>query len=191
MKTILILGIIIIAIAIGAWFFLGKTSMPESEIITRNGLHWHTDLSINILGEPQDIPAGIGLEKLPHEPVHTHDSDNVIHMEFSDLVKESDLRLGQFFEIWGETFNKDCIFDKCSGVNGKLEMLVNGKDNSDFENYIMKDGDKIEIIFEETNASSVKEFTITGNEFSFNPSILSLQTGEQSQDTGLPAWRAV
>jgi len=69
-------------------------------------------------------------------------------MEFSGLCLEDDLRLGRFFEIWGKRFNKNCIFDKCSGPEGQLKMFVNGELNYEFENYMMKDGDKIEIIFD-------------------------------------------
>lgn len=145
MKTILIFGIIIIGIAV--WFFVSKSSTPESDIISRNGLHWHSNLNINILGEAQDIPAGLGLERLPHNPMHTHDRDNVIHLEFSGTVKKDDLRLARFFEVWGKQFNKDCVFDKCSDPDGQLKMLVNGKENIEFENYVMQDEDKIEIIF--------------------------------------------
>ena len=145
MKTILIFIVIVIGIAV--WFFISQFSNSEAGIIARNGLHWHADLSISILGEPQEIPAGIGLEKLPHKPIHTHDRDGVIHMEYSGLVKKSDLRLGNFFEIWGKTFNQDCIFDKCSGPENQLTMLVNGKKNYEFESYNMRDGDKIEVVF--------------------------------------------
>jgi len=147
MKTIIIFGIIIAAIT--GWFLISKFSEPgqESDIISRNGLHWHANLSINILGEAKDIPAGIGLAGPSHNPMHTHDRDNVIHLEFSGTVRGNDLRLGEFFKVWGKTLNKDCIFDKCSSSEGKLSMRVNGKENSEFENYIMADGDKIEIIF--------------------------------------------
>jgi hypothetical protein len=148
MKIILILILGIIIAGIGIWLFLSRSPSPESDILAKGGLHWHANLSIKILDQVQEIPAGIGLEKLPHKPLHTHDRDNVIHMEFSGLAKKDDLRLARFFEIWGEKFNKDCIFDKCSGPNGQLKMLVNGELNPEFENYSMKDGDKIEIIFE-------------------------------------------
>ena len=140
---LIILGIIIVG-----WFFVSKVSAPGPDIVAKNGLHWHAELSINVLGQPQEIPAGIGLVGLPHNPLHTHDRDSVIHLEFAGKVMASDLRLGKFFQIWGKQFNKDCIFDKCSGEAGQLKMLVNGKENGEFENYVMQDGDKIEIIFE-------------------------------------------
>jgi len=131
-----------------AWFIFSKLSTPQTDIVARNGLHWHASQSINILGQFQEIPAGIGLAGLPHNPLHTHDRDSVIHMEFEGKVMASDLRLGKFFQIWGKQFNKDCIFDKCSGEEGQLKMLVNGKPNFEFDNYVMQDNDKIEIIFE-------------------------------------------
>ena len=147
MKPVLIGGIIILGIA--TWFFLGKTSAPDSEIISRSGLHWHAELNINILGEVQDVPAGIGLEKIPHNSIHTHDRDGVIHMEFSGSVREDDIRLARVFEIWEKSFSKDCIFDKCTGPDGRMKMFVNGKENLEFGNYIMQDEDKVEIIFKE------------------------------------------
>ena len=81
--------------------------------------------------------------------MHTHEADSVIHMEFSGLVREDDIRLGRFFEIWGKKFNRDCIFDKCNGPEGRLKMFVNQQPNYQFENHIMRDRDKIEIIFEQ------------------------------------------
>jgi len=174
--------VVSVGVFIVGWFIFSKLSSPNSssgEIIAQNGIHWHTELNINILGQAQDIPAGIGLEKLPHQPLHTHDSDNIIHSEFSRIVRKDDIRLGEFFKIWGKQFNKNCIFDKCLGLEGQLKMLVNGKENNDFENYIMKDGDKIEIIFEKPVLSEVKEIAVTGAEFSFEPSQISVKAGDK------------
>ena len=129
------------------WYIANRPTTLESEIIARNGIHWHPEIKISILGENQEIPANVGFG-IVERPIHTHDDMGVIHLEFSGLVKKNDVQLGQFFKIWGKKFNKDCIFDKCSGEEGKLKMLVNGKENSEFENYLMQDGDKIEIIYE-------------------------------------------
>lgn len=132
MKTVLIFGIIILAI--GVWFFLSKSSLPESDIISRNGIHWHAHLTIKISGQDQKIPSDIGLG-ITHQPLHTHEEDGVIHMEFAGLVKKDDIKIGRFFQIWGKDFPR-----------GK--MLVNGKESGELENYIMRDKDEIEIVSE-------------------------------------------
>ncbi len=172
--------IIVVGIFIIAWFLVSKFSSPKSEIVTKNGLHWHSELDIKIFGQIQEIPANIGLG-IAENPIHTHDTDNVIHMEFPGLVTKDDLKIGQFFKIWGKKFDKNCIFEECSGPDGKLKMLVNGKDSSEFENYMMQDGDKIEIIFEKggNGAEVVKEITVVGTEFAFSPSAISVQAGEK------------
>ena len=144
--------VLIVLLAAGSvgwltWYIVNQPKTPESEIISQSGIHWHPELIILIKGQKQEISANIGMG-IAEKPIHTHDDMGVIHLEFSGLVKKDDIRLGKFFEIWGKKFNKDCIFDQCSGAEGKLKMLVNGKENFDFENYIMRDGDKIKIVFE-------------------------------------------
>ena len=142
---VLIIGVVIFG---GARFFATRPPLSESEIISTQGIHWHTELSITILGQKQDIPANVGLG-IAEQPIHTHEKDNIIHLEFTGLVKKDDIRFGRFFEIWGKEFNQDCIFTKCNGDEGKVKMSVSGEPNFEFENYVMRDGDKIEIIFEE------------------------------------------
>lgn len=148
-----LLWTIILALIIGGgvlalvWFLVTRPPIPESEIISKEGIHRHIELSISILGQKQGIPDNIGLG-IVEQPIHTHEKDRIIHLEFSGLVKKDDIKLGRFFKIWGETFNKDCIFDKCNGPEGQLKMFVNKELNYEFENYIMQDEDKIEIIFE-------------------------------------------
>lgn len=129
------------------WFISTIPSVPETDIIARQGLHWHSELSIVIEGEKQEVPADIGIGAT-HNPIHTHDASGVIHMEFSGLVKKDNLKLGQFFKIWNKQFNSNCIFDYCNSQERKIKMSVNGQPNADFENYIMRDQDKIEIIYE-------------------------------------------
>lgn len=142
---------ILIIIVIGGliWFVSknsGKNNIDEN-VISRQGLHWHYNLAIFIKGQKQEIPADIGIG-FTHQPNHTHDASGQIHLEFSGLVKKNDVKLGKFFEVWGKQFNSNCIFDKCRGDEGKVKLLVNGAENNEFENYVVKDGDDIEIRFE-------------------------------------------
>jgi len=118
-----------------------------SDIISRDGIHWHSDLAIYIKGVKQEVSANLGIG-IVHQPIHTHDTTGTLHLEKSGLVRKNDTRLSEFFRIWGKKFDSNCIFDTCQGSEGKVKLLVNGKENNEFQNYLMRDGDKIEIKFE-------------------------------------------
>jgi len=124
-----------------------KNGSDENEIISREGLHFHSELLIFIKGEKQIIPKDVGIG-ITHNPMHSHEEDGIIHMEFNGVVRKNDLKLGNFFKVWKKQFSVNCIFEFCNNNEGKIKMFVNGAENHDFENYIMKDSDKIEIRFE-------------------------------------------
>ena len=147
-----IIGVVVIVlVVVGFWllFNSGDSKEVEAKIISRNGLHWHATLEILINGNAIEIPASIGLGVV-HNPVHTHETDEVIHLEFQGLVIDKNLALGKFFDVWNEEFNSECVLDKCVGDEaGKtLSMTVNNEPNVEFENYILKDGDEIVIKYE-------------------------------------------
>ncbi|MBI3573856.1 hypothetical protein HY090_02295 [Candidatus Kaiserbacteria bacterium] len=151
MKTILIVGGIVIALLIGGTVWSQNLQMSDPDIISRSGIHWHPTLAIYVKDIQQEIPANIGIgpqyagtpgydPKMRMAAVHTHDASGVIHLEFmSGPVRKEDLTLGQFFEIWGKDI-------RSFGTN--MRMTVNGKENTEYENYNMKDGDKIELHYE-------------------------------------------
>jgi len=146
-KTVLISFLVFSGLGLLGW---GITKIPrilEEEIISRTGIHWHPELSILIKGIKQEVPAEIGIGAV-HNPIHTHDATGIIHLEFEGLVTKKSIRLEKFFEIWKKTFNQNCIFDNCNGVDGTVKFLVNGQLNNEFEKYVMQDGDKIEIRYE-------------------------------------------
>jgi len=145
----LLWGVPIILIALGVWAIarLPKTANEDNPLISRRGIHWHPNLEISIKGERVTIPANIGLGAV-HADTHTHKENDQIHLEMSRPVRESDTRLAKFFETWGEEFNSQCILDACNGEEGTVRMFVNGEENTEFENYHMKDGDNIEITYE-------------------------------------------
>ena len=82
--------------------------------------------------------------------LHTHSHYSLLDglAKVEGLVKKDDLRLNQFFKIWGKQFNSECIFEHCNGPDGKVKMFVNDKENGEFENYQMRDRDKIEIKYQ-------------------------------------------
>src|SRR3989338_8249048 len=138
--TKIALIVIIIGGGIGGffWYLAPRPPIAEGEILSRNGLHWHHELAIFINGEKQEIPANLGIGAV-HNPMHTHDSSGVIHLEFQGVVRKDDLKLGRFFEVWGKDFME---------LGSTVKMTVNNEEDAELQNYIMKDGDKIELWYE-------------------------------------------
>jgi hypothetical protein len=131
-------------------FVVWITTLPrvaDGELLSKNGIHYHPHLTITIKGENIPIPKDIGIGAV-HNPIHTHDPDGIVHLEFEGVVKKEDTNLGKFFEVWDKDFSKDSIMGNKTGEGGTVKMKVNGAENAEFENYLMKDGDKIEVIYE-------------------------------------------
>lgn len=131
---------VIAVVGIGAfiWYLTSQPTIAEGEIISGNGLHWHSELAVFVKGEKQPIPANIGIGAV-HDPIHTHDASGTMHLEFQGLVRADDVKLSHFFDIWGQDFAK---------FGQLVRMTVNNKENTDLQNYQMKNGDKIELWYE-------------------------------------------
>ena len=135
-KFIIILGIAIVFLAGSVWWSRSHTA--TNPIISTNGLHWHPELVIYVKGEKVEIPANVGLMG-SENPIHTHTDLPLIHLEFQGMVRESNLKLGKFFQVWGKDFHE---------FGQTVHMTVNGVENIEYENYIMHDRDKIELRYE-------------------------------------------
>ncbi len=154
--TVLVLGVII-AIAMNdpstklASSFKGE----DAETVSEEGIHWHPKVSIVINGQPQEVPANLGIGGAGGmKPIHTHDTSGELHWEMQyGPIKKGQVKLARFFEQWGKTFNANQILDTKKAEGDKLVMLVNDKEVTAYENYFVKDGDKIEIHFEAKGSS--------------------------------------
>ena len=154
-KTIYLAIIVILAVSAGVFILFKNSSSSDNAFgVPKKPIHWHPKLTIIIKGEKQLIPTNIGISigknmdnqisGMRMSPTHTHESDGTIHLENNKpWLKPETLTLGYFFEVWGKNFNSSCIFEYCSGENGKLTMTVNGKPNDEFDKYVMHDGDDI------------------------------------------------
>jgi len=130
-----------IAIVAGlVWFVASQPKTPESEILSRNGFHWHPEVVIYVKEVKQEIPQNIGIGAV-HQPIHTHDDSNrgIVHMEFQGLVRKQNATLNQFLKNWGKDINS-------FGTN--VKMMVNGEENFELENYVLQDKDKIDLYFD-------------------------------------------
>lgn len=133
-------GLVIALLGGLIWYIATRPPILESDIVSKNGFHWHPELTIYVKGEKLEIPENIGIGAT-HQPIHTHDDsdEGVVHMEFQGRVLKQNTTLGQFFKNWGKDM-------RSFGTN--MKMTVNGQENTEYENYIMQDKDKIELHYE-------------------------------------------
>jgi len=89
-------------------------------------LHHHANLLIYVDGQQATVAAGIGYNPNANvfSPLHTHNTDGVIHIESSDTSFQP--VLGQFFDVWGVYLTSDCLGDKCAAGGSTLRAYVNG-----------------------------------------------------------------
>ncbi|MFQ5970517.1 MAG: hypothetical protein ACE5J2_08505 [Nitrososphaerales archaeon] len=65
--------------------------------------HLHTKINVSLNGEPFIVPADIGVTPSCVKPLHTHDTDGVIHTEFHKPIR---FTLGGFIKLWGFDLNQ-------------------------------------------------------------------------------------
>jgi len=151
MKTFLITGGVAAVLLVGGIWWSQSMQANDPDVVSRGGIHWHPTLAVYIKGEKQEIPANIGVgpqyagapnynPQMQMAAVHTHDDMPIIHLEFMNgPVREKDATLGQFFKIWGKEMRE-------FGAN--MRMTVNGDMNTEYEQYMMRDGDVIELYYD-------------------------------------------
>ena len=151
MKTILIIAAVAVLLLAGGTLWSRSIANSNPDIVASGGIHWHPQLTIYIKGVKQDIPVNLGIgpqfsgtngydSQMQMAAVHTHEDLPLIHLEFmSGPVRKEDVTLGQFFKIWGKDMRS---------FGSNMRMTVNGKANTDYENYVMRDGDKIELQYD-------------------------------------------
>lgn len=128
-----------------------QETATEDDVVSRSGLHWHPEIALYVKGQKQEIPQ-VGLTNMDMSRLHAmhkrmqgqhmHEGPNeqgTIHPKFEGLVRKSDITLGQFFKKWGKSILT---------LGTDLKMKVNGKENTEYENYVMQDKDKIELRYE-------------------------------------------
>ena len=149
MAGLTVAGLLVVSTIAIASSILGS-SIWSSKTVQVHGsntvvIHNHVQLEIRVDGAPVEVPANIGISPSlyrdhsldqfgvmnpPMAPLHTHDSDGLIHIE-STVVR--DYTLGQFLDI--------------SGLNletaKSVTMTADGNNVPDYRNHILKDGEKI------------------------------------------------
>ena len=154
------LGTVSLASLAGCTTVFGGGEEPDAGQNSGDSIHMHPHLTIEIHGEPQQIPSGIGIGKkysdspyyhsgMQMTSIHTHDASGKIHWEIAGRPpKDGELQLGAFFEIWGKPFSETQILDYQNNEENEVTMTVNGEPNEEFANYTVNDGDDIVIRYD-------------------------------------------
>ncbi len=108
-----------------------------SQVVSENTIHWHAKLKITEYGRSIVIPPSVGLlGDIAHPSnLHTHEADNIVHMEIPGPVRAEQIMIAAFFDVWGRE------------KSGIVKMFVNGRPNAEGYDYVMRDGDEIELVF--------------------------------------------
>lgn len=150
MKNIFIIGGFATILIGGMLWWSRSLQSNDTDVISASGIHWHPRIEVFVGGEKQGIPAnvGVGMRYAGHPhydprmgmtPMHTHEADGVIHMEFPGRVTAEDTKLKNFLSLLGTD-----VIDSDSPVT----MTVNGAEAAAFTDYEMKDGDIIVLQYE-------------------------------------------
>lgn len=83
---------------------------------------WVLRVEVNVDGEPVEVPAYIGVDRLRavQAPVHTHESGGDVWLEGQGNREST---LGDFFDLWGVRFDGDCLGATC----GELLVEADGE----------------------------------------------------------------
>ncbi|MFP1626487.1 hypothetical protein ACLB9X_15230 [Streptomyces sp. 5K101] len=89
--------------------------------------HIHAHLDVLVGGKPVAVPANIGVDQKAQKisPLHTHDSNGVIHIE--SPVKAT-FSLGQFMTEWDLALTQNSIGGMKASSGNEFRTYVNGKE---------------------------------------------------------------
>lgn len=94
-------------------------------------IHIHPQLTIDLDGKNEIVPANIGLGGSCEHALHTHDTTGTLHVESQT---QRDYTLGDFYKVWGENIQRPGY---------SVTMTVDGKPSQEFDKLILKDGQNI------------------------------------------------
>jgi hypothetical protein len=103
---------------------LAALDLPELSDVA-GALHHHIQLYISVDGQPVTVPMNIGLSSTAASPLHTHDDTGLVHVESADPNFAP--VLGQFMDVWGVYFTKDCLGDQCNQGDKQVRVYENGQ----------------------------------------------------------------
>lgn len=139
---------------------MGELSNDHTDLLLLSGIgplrstHQHADVKVYINGQAIDFLQS--KYQLAARFIHFEEGvGDVIHMHATGLS------MGHLFRSLGMDFNDNCIVfentDYCRSENKKLRFYVNGKENDEFDNYVMRGLDRILVSYGAQSGAEIQE----------------------------------
>jgi len=149
-----IIIVIVIVIVLIVLFALPRINNPDRETVkswkendvnclpshTNAAQHIHPELRIVVDGRDETLPVNTGIVRSCMAEIHIHDASGTIHVE--SVLASKTFTLNQFFNVWGKTLEREGF---------TLEMTVDDVPNSEFDNLVFRDKQKIELKYTKIN----------------------------------------
>lgn len=124
---------------------LSSSTPTNSSAGVGQPVHWHADYRVSVCGEERVLRGG------PVE-AHTH-GETTFHLEGVRQNMEQ-AQLDWVIDSLGGEFSNSGVLgyeepESCPGSNepGNLSVKANGNELEDPENYVVRDGDRVEIVY--------------------------------------------
>lgn len=160
-------AIIVVVVAFFTLYVVVDTVQNNLASATQGPVHWHADYEVWVCGKKLELEKSKGIDgKIGTNLLHHH-NDYRIHVE-GTVMKLEYVSLGNFFGAIGGEFSKEKIrvvlkdgtvlekknADSCNSSPGKVQLYVNAKPNTQFEDYVIAPhsrvppGDYLHIVFD-------------------------------------------
>lgn len=134
-KSILLIGGVALAV-MGLFFWLSSLDSKEGKnndqvaCLTSEIFHIHPELKVFVNGQPEIIPANLGIKPGCTRELHTHDTDGIIHVE---SAVDRGYKFSDFLRVWDRPVEREDYV---------LKMTVDGVETTD-SNFVLKDKQQI------------------------------------------------
>jgi hypothetical protein len=156
------------------WLAFLRTPVPETAHLA---MHIHPHLNILVDGQPQLIPANIGIRRNGDAlPIHTHDETGKLHVESPIL---HDYQLQDFFTIWGQPFSPQQVVGFHADATHTITVIVDGRPSTAFGSLILRDREDI-VIRVDTRQTLPAD--------ALDPALVGFALQNQSGEKGSATW---
>lgn len=163
----IVVGLIFIGSTLAIAFnyaFISPQRENQAQSIT-----YKADLSVKVYGESYSFDSS-----------ELYSSNLIFLDERGDIYKRAkNLTIGDLFSSMGVTFNGECFSEYCSNENITMKFFVNGKENDQYDNYNVQNGDSISIVYgsKEQRPKDFSTGTIKITSNGFIPKNLNISQG--------------